>query len=80
MSGEQELWDCDQIRDYLGLSTINSVYPWLSRHQVRPTDFRVSERGRARYYYDAELIRTVAASLPGSPGRTNPHAPPRRTK
>lgn len=76
MTNTTELWDCEQIRDYLGLNTINSVYPWLSRHKVRPSDFRISERGRARHYYDAEIIRTVAASLPGSPGRGNPHATP----
>lgn len=67
-STSTELWDCEQIRGYLGLSTINSVYPWLSRHKVRPADFRLSERGRVRYFYDAEMIRSVAASLP----RTHP--------
>lgn len=59
-----ELWDRDQIRDYLGLNSINSVYPWLSRHKVRPTTFKLSAKGTVRYYYDAEVIRTVAASLP----------------
>lgn len=70
---DRELWNSEQIRDYLGVSTLNSVWPWLSRHRVRPAHLAVSERGGVRYYYDAEVIRTVAASLPGSPGR--PHRP-----
>lgn len=70
MSETEELWDRNQIRDFLGLSSINSVYPWISRHEVQPVAFGEPEGGRVKYLYSAEAIRTIAASLPGKGNRT----------
>lgn len=67
---EPELWDREQIRDFLGFSSINSVSPWISRNEVEPVAFGEPEGGRVRYLYDAEVIRGIAASLPGKGNRT----------
>lgn len=70
MPAEPELWDREQIRDFLELSSINSVYPWISRHGVQPVAFGEPEGGRVKYLYDAETIRDIAAALPGKGNRT----------
>lgn len=70
MSAEPELWDRDQIRTFLGLSSINSVSPWISRHDVQPVAFGEPDGGRVKYLYSAETIRTIASSLPGKGNRT----------
>lgn len=70
MRENEELWDREQIRDFLGLSSINSVYPWISRNGVEPAAFGEPEGGRVKYLYSAATIREVAASLPGKGNRT----------
>lgn len=70
MSDHEELWDREQIRDFLNLSSINSVYPWISRNGVEPVAFGEPEGGRVKYLYSAAAIRAVAAALPGKGNRT----------
>lgn len=65
-----ELWDREQIREFLGLASPNSVSPWLYRHQVKPIDHGPPEHGRVRYLYDADTIRRIKKSLPGKGNRT----------
>ncbi len=64
-----ELWDREQIREFLGMRSVNSVSPWLSRNQVRPVDHGPPEQGRVRYLYDADTIRRIKQSLPGKGNR-----------
>ncbi len=69
-TGQEELWDRDQICDFLGFSSINSVSPWISRNDVQPVAFGDPEGGGVKYLYSAETIRTIAAALPGKGNRT----------
>lgn len=69
-----ELWSIDQAAEYLGAASTGSARRTLSRWGVAAVDYKPNEGGRPAARYDAEQVRTAAATRPGRGARTDLHA------